>query len=240
LLDRPLTDVNTIVLHLGNGASACAVAGGRSIDTSMGLTPLAGLAMGTRSGDVDPALSAHMHRVAGLSGPEVDAALNRAGGMLALAGVSDMREVERRAAQGDPDAELALGVFCYRVRCYIGAYYAALGRLDAVAFTAGIGENSPSVRQRVLSGLASIGITVDPTRNASGSGSRFINVERGKVAVLVVPTNEEQEIATQALALARATGAARAAGGSPPPRPSPVGDPQDCVPSMTDQPVGPG
>lgn len=200
LLGRPLAEVNTIVLHLGNGASACAVRGGHSIDTSMGLTPLAGLVMGTRSGDVDPALSAHLNRVAALSGEEVDATLNRASGMLALAGVSDMREVQRRADAGDADAELALDVYCYRVRCYLGAYHAALGRLDAIAFTAGIGERSAIVRRRVLDGLEPLGIAVDPGRNDDdGGGARVISPDGGRVAVLVVPTDEEREIAAQTL-----------------------------------------
>jgi acetate kinase len=199
LLGRQLAEVNTIVLHLGNGASACAVQGGRSIDTSMGLTPVAGLVMGTRSGDVDPALPAHLSRVAGLSGEEVDTSLNRASGMLALAGVSDMREVLRRAGEGDPDAELALDVYCYRVRCYVGAYHAALGRLDAIAFTAGIGERSAPIRARALAGLEPMGISVDPALNVDGGAARLISPDGSRVAVLVVPTDEEREIATQTL-----------------------------------------
>ncbi len=199
LLGRPLADVNTIVLHLGNGASACAVQGGHSIDTSMGLTPVAGLVMGTRSGDVDPALPAHLHRVAGLSGEEVDTSLNRDSGMLALAGVSDMREVLRRAGAGDPDAELALDVYCYRVRCYVGAYHAALGRLDAIAFTAGIGERSAPIRARALAGLEPMGIAVDPARNTDAGSARLISPDGARVAVLVIPTDEEREIAAQAL-----------------------------------------
>jgi acetate kinase len=205
LLGRPLTEVNTIVLHLGNGASACAVRGGTSVDTSMGLTPLAGLVMGTRSGDVDPALPAHLGRVAGMSGAEVDHALNRRSGMLALAGASDMREVECRAAAGDADAELALDVYCYRVRCYVGAYHAALGRLDAIAFTAGIGENSAEVRRRTLADLEPLGIVVDERLNTADTMvDRVISSSASRVAVLVIPTDEEREIARQALLLAQA------------------------------------
>jgi acetate kinase len=202
LLGRPLAEVNTIVLHLGNGASACAVAGGRSIDTSMGFTPLPGLVMGTRSGDVDPALPEYLHRVAGLDVGEVNAQLNSRSGLLALAGVSDVREVISRADAGDPDAELALDVYCYRIRCYVGAYYAALGHLDAVTFTAGVGENAAPVRARSLAGLDRLGIAVDPGRNAARSSeARVISPDGAAVSVLVVPTDEEYEIARQTLAL---------------------------------------
>jgi acetate kinase len=206
LLGRPLADVATIVLHLGNGASACAVDGGRSIDTSMGLTPLAGLVMGTRSGDVDPALPEYLHRAGGLALEDIHAQLNHDGGLQALAGVSDVREVTSRADQGDAGARLALDVYCYRIRCYVGAYYAALGRLDAVAFTAGAGENSALVRARSLAGLEQLGITVDDERNRSGPGERVISPDGAAVTVLVVPTDEEQEIARQAAGLARAPG----------------------------------
>jgi acetate kinase len=205
LIGRPLAETRTIVLHLGNGASACAVAGGRSIDTSMGLTPLAGLVMGTRSGDVDPAIPGHLARVAGLAAAEVDDALNGASGLRALAGVSDVREVTARAAAGDADADLALDVYCYRVRGYVGAYLAALGGADAVAFTAGVGENSAPVRARSLAGLDSLGIRVDADLNAADArGGRLISPPGSPVAVAVVPTDEEREIATQTLDLIEA------------------------------------
>ncbi|MFN8076613.1 MAG: acetate kinase [Kineosporiaceae bacterium] len=209
-LGRELADTKTVVLHLGNGASACAVDGGRSVDTSMGLTPLQGLVMGTRSGDIDPAISGHLARVAGMDAGAVDAALNKQSGMLALAGVSDMREVVERAEAGDVDAELALDVYCYRVRTYVGAYLAAMGGLDAIAFTAGVGENSVPVRARSLAGLERLGIAVDPARNAArGSGTRLISPDGAPVAVLVVPTDEEREIATRALAVVQPSGAAQ-------------------------------
>jgi acetate kinase len=197
ILGRP--DVNVIVLHLGNGASASAVASGRSIDTSMGLTPLEGLVMGTRSGDIDPALVLHVRRTRNLSTDEIDAVLNSRSGLLALAGDNDMREVQRRAAAGDPAAELALDVYCYRIRKYVGAYLAALGGADAIAFTAGVGENDALVRARSLAGLERLGIVVDDARNAAGE--TVISPDGASVAVLVIPTNEELEMATQAASL---------------------------------------
>ncbi len=168
LLGRAPEDVNVIVLHLGNGASASAVAGGRSIDTSMGLTPLEGLVMGTRSGDVDPALVLHLRRTRNLSTDEIDKVLNSRSGLLALAGDNDMREVHRRIAAGDAAAELALDVYCYRIKKYVGAYLAALGGADAIAFTAGVGENDAVVRARSLAGLERLGIVVDADRNRAG------------------------------------------------------------------------
>jgi acetate kinase len=202
LLGKAPEEVDVIVLHLGNGASATAVAGGRSVDTSMGLTPLEGLVMGTRSGDVDPALSAYLERVAGLGAQDVEAALNKESGLLALAGSNDMRDVLRAAAAGDTDAELAVDVYCHRLRKYVGAYYATLGRLDAVVFTAGVGENAPEIRARTLAGLAHLGLSVDGERNVSDSReARFISPAGAEVAVLVVPTDEEIEIAEQALAV---------------------------------------
>ena len=149
-----------IVLHLGNGASATAVSSGRSIDTSMGLTPLEGLVMGTRSGDVDPALVLHLRRTLRLSTDEIDTVLNSHSGLLALAGDNDMREVHRRIAAGDRAAQLALDVYCYRIKKYVGAYLAALGGADAIAFTAGVGENDAVVRAHVA------------RRAANGSASR--------------------------------------------------------------------
>jgi acetate kinase len=199
VLGRPEAELDVIVLHLGNGASATAVAGGRSIDTSMGLTPLEGLVMGTRSGDVDPALVLHVRRTRNLGTEEIDAVLNSRSGLLALAGDNDMREVQRRAASGDAAAELALDVYCYRIRKYVGAYLAALGGADAIAFTAGVGENDPLVRARSLAGLERLGIAIDADRNAAGE--TVISPDGASVAVLVIATNEELEMATQAAAL---------------------------------------
>lgn len=198
-LDRPVDEVNTIVLHLGNGASATAVAGGRSVETSMGMTPLEGLVMGTRSGDVDPALHAHLHRQLGWSLDEIDGHLNRDSGLRGLTGYGDFRELETRMAAGDPEAGLAFAVYCHRLRKYVGAYYAVLGRVDAIAFTGGVGENSAAVRAATLSGLTRLGIEVDPAANeAAGGDARRVSPDDGEVAVLVVPTDEEWQIAKEA------------------------------------------
>lgn len=199
LLGREPEDVDVIVLHLGNGASASAVSRGRSIDTSMGLTPLEGLVMGTRSGDVDPALLLHLRRTLNLSTDEMDKVLNSRSGLLALAGDNDMREVHRRIEAGDAAAKLALDVYCYRIKKYVGAYLAALGGADAIAFTAGVGENDAVVRAQSLAGLERLGIVVDADRNAGGGP--VISADSSAVTVLVVPTDEELEMATQAAAL---------------------------------------
>ena len=199
LLDRAPADVNAIVLHLGNGASACAVAGGRSVETSMGLTPLEGLVMGNRSGDIDPGVLFHLHRVGGYSLDDIDDLLNRRSGMRGLAGDNDMRNVIGRRNDGDPAATLAFDAYCHRLRKYIGAYAAVLGRVDIVAFTGGVGENSADVRAACISGLDAYGIEVDPARNASPTP--FISPEGARVAVAAIPTNEELEIATQTRSL---------------------------------------
>jgi acetate kinase len=198
ILDQPLAQLRLITAHLGNGASMAAVAGGRSVDTSMGLTPLEGLVMGTRSGDIDPAIVFHLARNAGLTMEEIDVALNSASGLRGLCGDNDLRAIEERAEGGDAAAHLALEVFCYRVRRYIGAYAAVLGGLDALVFTAGIGERSPTVRARACADLDFLGIAIDPTANAASA--TLISVPGAPIAVLVVPTDEELEIAVQTLA----------------------------------------
>ena len=201
-LDRPLESLKTIVLHLGNGASATAIDGGRSIDTSMGLTPLEGLVMGTRSGDLDPAIIFHLHRQAGLGFEELDSLLNRGSGLLGLTGNGDMRDVQNAAAGGDADAEAALAVWRHRIRHYVGAYVAQLGGLDALVFTAGVGENNALLRRRALAGLEFLGIEIDNDRNELASREpRAISPEGARVSVLVIPTNEELEIARQALSV---------------------------------------
>jgi acetate kinase len=201
LLRRDVRDLNLVALHLGNGASACAVRGGVSVDTSMGLTPLAGLVMGTRSGDVDPSVPGYLVRVAGLAPEQVDDALEHRSGLLGLAGVSDMRDVLARRADGDSAAALAFDTYCYRVRSYVGAYQAVLGRLDAIVFTGGVGEHAVPVRATALAGLEAFGIAVDPARNAAaGEAARFVSPGGSRVPVLVVPADEELEIGRQALA----------------------------------------
>jgi acetate kinase len=200
MLGRLPEEVNMIVLHLGNGASVCAVREGKSVDTSMGMTPLEGLIMGTRSGDLDPAVSAYIARQTGRGAEEIDLTLNKESGLLALAGSNDMRDVDAAAAKGDQAARLALDAYCYRIRKYIGAYLAALGRIDAVVFTAGVGENSATVRAGAVAGLDHLGIAVSPKRNAQQSREeRYISPYWAEIAVLVVPTDEEIEIADQAL-----------------------------------------
>ncbi len=200
-LDRGPGELRMIVLHLGNGASAAAISGGRSVDTSMGLTPLEGLVMGTRSGDLDPAIPFHLHRVAGLSIDELDDLLNRRSGLLGLSGHADMREVIEAAETGDERAGLALEVYLHRIRHYIGAFAAVLGGLDALVFTAGVGENSDVVRAGAVRGLEFLGIAIDPAANATrGDAARIISPAGSAVAVLVVPTDEELEIARQTVA----------------------------------------
>lgn len=204
LLGRPLESVNTIVLHLGNGASAAAVAGGRSVDTSMGMTPLEGLVMGTRSGDLDPALHAHLHRQLGWSLEEIDARLNRDSGLKGLLGFSDFRELERLLEADDPRARLAMDVYCYRIRKYVGAYYAVLGTVDAIAFTGGVGQYAIELRELALAGLERLGIKVDPEANRVRRSDAFtVSAEDSEVAVLVVPTNEEWQIARETLEVVR-------------------------------------
>jgi acetate kinase len=200
MLDRDPADINVIVLHLGNGCSASAVQGGRSVETSMGLTPLEGLVMGTRSGDLDPAIPAYLHRELDLPVDEIDHALNHKSGLKGLTGQNDFRELTRQRAAGSAEAALAFDVYCHRIRKYVGAYYATLGTVDAIAFTAGVGEHSPDVRATTLAGLDRLGITVDPTRNtAADSGPRRISPDHTDVAVLVIPTNEEWQIARETL-----------------------------------------
>ena len=182
---------------------SAAIDGGKSIETSMGLTPLEGLVMGTRSGDLDPAVLIHLHREAGLSFDELDTMLNKESGLLGLTGNGDMRDVQDAALNGDDEAEAALAVYRHRIRRYVGAYTAQLGGLDAVVFTAGVGENNALLRRRVLAGLEHLGIEIDPDRNELASReARLVSTDASRVAVLVIPTNEELEIARQSAAVA--------------------------------------
>ncbi|WP_445167247.1 acetate kinase [Mycolicibacterium sp. Dal123E01] len=199
-LDVPIESLNQIVLHLGNGASASAVAGGRPVDTSMGLTPMEGLVMGTRSGDIDPGVLVYLWRTAGLSVEEIETMLNRGSGMYGLSGEIDFRVVHQRIESGDEAAQLAYDVYIHRLRKYIGAYLAVLGHTDVVTFTAGVGENDARVRRDALSGLTPLGIELDEHLNDSPArGARRISADKSPTTVLVIPTNEELAIARACL-----------------------------------------
>jgi acetate kinase len=201
LMSRPLKTLNLISLHLGNGASATAVKGGISIDTSMGMTPLEGLIMGTRCGDIDPAIIFYLKRKTGLARDAVESILNKQSGLKGICGVNDMRQIEELARDGNSQAQLAIEMVCYRIKKYIGAYCAVLGRLDALVFTAGIGEKSPLIRAGACRGLSHLDIEIDPEKNNQKSKKAFEIQTRGRtVKVLVIPTNEELEIAEQTLA----------------------------------------
>ena len=210
MLGRDPAGLRLITCHLGNGCSLAAVEGGRSVDTSMGMTPLEGVPMGTRSGDIDPGLFFYLQQQLGLSIEQVDDLLNRRSGLLGLSGISnDLRPIEDAAAAGDERAELCLEVFAYRVKKYIGAYLAALGGADAVVFTGGIGEHSPDIRARICAGLSGLGLELDPQRNqACADAACVISAPGCSIAVLVVPSNEELLIARDALRVvtARARG----------------------------------
>ena len=206
VLGRPLEDLKLVVLHLGNGASAAAISGGRSIDTSMGMTPLEGLVMGTRSGDIDPAVLLHLQRVGGYDAAELDQLLNRASGLQGLGGHSDMRDLLATVERGDVGAKLAFDVYVHRIVRYIGAYAAELGGIDALVFTAGVGENSDVVRARAVEGLGFLGLSVDAGLNAARSSDpRVISPAGSTVAVMVVPTNEELQIARETLEVVTAS-----------------------------------
>lgn len=202
VLGRRVEELNQIVLHLGNGASASAVRGGEAVETSMGLTPLEGLVMGTRTGDIDPAVIFHLHRNAGLSIDEIDDLLNKKSGIKGLSGDNDFRGLHDLIESGSEGAKLALDVYIHRLKKYIGAYHAILGRVDVITFTAGVGENDDIVRALTVKGLESLGIAIDPERNAERSGEpRIISPDWTSTLVMVVPTNEELAIARQCVAL---------------------------------------
>lgn len=193
-------DLKQIVLHLGNGASVSAVINGEAVDTSMGLTPLEGLVMGTRTGDIDPAVIFHLSRVGGMSIDEIDDLFNKKSGVKGLAGENDMRAVWAMADSGDENAREALDIYIHRLVKYIGSYAAVMGGLDVITFTAGIGENDDLVRAEVLERLAPFGLTIDPELNAErGDHIRRISTDESSVTVLVIPTNEELAIARQAM-----------------------------------------
>jgi acetate kinase len=204
-LGLPVDDVNLIIAHLGNGASMAAIRGGHSIDTSMGMTPLEGLVMGTRSGDIDPGVIFHLVHEAGLSVDDVDRILNKESGLAGLAGEQDMRAVRALAEGGDARARLALDVYGYRIRAYVGAYLAAVPSPHALVFTAGIGENDAALRSEVCHPLRHLGLHLDDGLNAAPSrADRTIDAGTGPIRILVIPTDEEAEIARQAAHTVRA------------------------------------
>lgn len=202
LLDKPADQVNQITLHLGNGASAAAIRHGQPVDTSMGLTPLAGLAMGTRCGDIDPGIIFHLNRQAGLSIDEIDNLLNKRSGVKGISGVGDFRELRAMIEEGNEDAWLAYNIYIHQLRRFIGSYMIALGRVDAITFTAGVGENDSHVRADAIANLENFGIRIDPERNAvPNDGPRVISTDDSAITVFVVPTNEELAIAQKSVAL---------------------------------------
>jgi acetate kinase len=200
-IGKPLTFLNLITLHLGNGASAAAIRQGRSADTSMGMTPLEGLVMGTRSGDLDPAVPFYLRRATRMPEGDLEALLNKASGLKGICGVNDMREILQMANRGEPLAQLALELYCYRIKKYIGAYFAVLGRVDAVVFTGGIGENAAPIRKQCCQGLEGLGITVDNGKNEKVC-EEVLEIQRdgALIKVLAVRTKEEREIAQQTVA----------------------------------------
>jgi acetate kinase len=202
LMEKDPTEINNIVCHLGNGSSMTAVRGGKCIDTSMGMTPTAGLIMGTRSGDIDPSLHKYLAVSAGLTLDEIDEALNKKSGLSGVCTLSDMRDIHGAIEKGDKKAKLALEMLTYSIKKYIGSYHAVLGRLDAIVFTAGIGENDPEVRRLALEGLAPMGIELDVEVNdARFKEPKKISSSESRVDVWVIPTNEELEIALGCRAL---------------------------------------
>ncbi len=199
-LQKPIEELHIITLHLGNGASAAAIKCGECIDTSMGLTPLEGLVMGTRSGDLDPAILFYLSRETGMNIDALDALLNKESGLKGICGENDMRTISEAAEQGDSQAKLALSIFCYRLKKYIGAYMAALGGVDCIVFTGGIGENSAIVRQMSCQGMERLGLILDREKNSIRQKEILeIQASDSPVTILVIPTDEEYEIASQTL-----------------------------------------
>ena len=202
LLNKPYDQVKTIVCHLGNGASCCAVKYGKSVDTSMGLTPLEGLIMGTRSGDIDPAIIEFIAKKEGLSLGEIMDILNKKSGVLGISGyTSDFMDLERDSLAKKPEALLTMKVFAYRVAKYIGAYAAAMNGVDAIAFTAGLGENNKYVREDICAYLGYLGVKLDPELNAKRGEDLIVSTPDSRTAIMVIPTNEELAIARETVAL---------------------------------------
>jgi len=197
-LQKPLTTLNLISLHLGNGDSVAAIQQGQCIDTSMGFTPLAGLMMGSRCGDIDPAIPLYMQQTTNMSPTQVSDELNQQSGLLAVAGTQDMREILKQSDNGDPASQLAIDMYCYRIKKYLGAYLTLLGHVDAIIFTAGVGENSAKIRSRCCQQLESFGINIDATLNEQAIDDiSTINTSTSPIKLLVIKTNEERQIANE-------------------------------------------
>lgn len=204
-LNIPFDKFNCITLHLGNGASITAIENGKSVDTSMGFTPLEGLIMGTRCGDIDPAVVLYIQQEENLNTEQMDTLMNKKSGLLGLTGTNDMRDIVERAANGESDCKLALQMFCYRARKYLGAYAFALGRLDAIVFTAGIGENAGLVREKILQGLDNLGLVFDAAKNSNlAENNSIITSDSSPIKAVVVNTDEEKMIAQGTLQVIRA------------------------------------
>lgn len=199
-LNKDFGETNLITVHLGNGCSVSAIKNGQCIDTSLGLSPLPGLVMGTRSGDIDPSIIFHLMRTHGYTYEQVETMLNKESGLKGLTGFTDLRDIHKKQDAGDHAAQLALDIYCYRIKKYIGAYLASVGPIDAIVLTAGVGENDAYVREHALSGLAHLGIAVDVRQNQKRvSGINAIHSADSAVEILVIPTNEEKQIALSAL-----------------------------------------
>jgi acetate kinase len=209
LLHKEPKDTNIIIAHIGNGASMCAVKNGCCYDTSMGITPLEGLVMGTRSGDMDPALPFYIMRKTGMTPDQMDTAMNKKSGLLGITGqYTDRRDVQQAAEKGDKKAQLAVDLECYRLKKYFGAYMAAVGPVQAIVFTAGVGEHSAMIRGRCLEGLEWMGVKIDPAKNAlanTGNAETCISADDSKVKVFVIPTDEELVMTEDAYALMKGT-----------------------------------
>jgi acetate kinase len=198
LMGRHLDELNLMTIHLGSGASTCAIENGKSVDTSMGMTPVAGIIMGTRSGNIDPGIMIYLAKTKGMSIEELDHVLTHESGLKGICGLNDMRDIHRKAKEGDMRAQLALDMFVRRIKKYIGNYLAVLGRLDGIVFTAGIGEHDVEIRERCCEKLERLGIVLDPEKNKQEhEGPLQINKPESSVALFVIPTNEELEIAQQ-------------------------------------------
>ncbi|MEG2000065.1 MAG: acetate kinase [Evtepia sp.] len=204
VLNRPIEELRMVSCHLGNGASTCAIKFGKSVDTSMGFTPTDGLPMGTRSGAIDPSITEYIARVRGYSGARVESILNKESGVLGVSGVSsDFRDIEKAAAEGNERAELAMDLFCYKVTKRIGSGAASMGGIDAVIFTAGVGENSATLRAKIMEGLEFLGFYMDPEKNQTRGHEAIISTDDSPAKILLIPTNEELMIALDTAKLVR-------------------------------------